>query len=45
MRMIEGELDLSGHDYRARLIDAGLIASAGHGLVNFTIPGLRSYLR
>lgn len=32
-------------NYRARLIDAGLIESAGHGLVNFAIPGLRDYLR
>jgi len=32
-------------NYRARLIDAGLIESAGHGLVSFAIPGLRNYLR
>jgi hypothetical protein len=32
-------------NYRARLIDAGLIHSAGHGLVDFAIPGLRDHLR
>lgn len=32
-------------NYRSRLIDAGLIESAGHGLVDFAIPGLRNYLR
>lgn len=32
-------------NYRARLIDAGLIESVGHGLINFAIPGLRNYLR
>lgn len=32
-------------NYRARLIDAGLIESTGHGLVDFAIPGLREYLR
>lgn len=32
-------------NYRARLIDAGLIESAGHGLVDFAIPGLREHLR
>ncbi len=29
---------------RARLIDAGIIESAGHGVVRFAIPGLREYL-
>lgn len=32
-------------NYRARLIDAGLIESTGHGLVDFAIPGLREHLR
>lgn len=31
-------------NYRARLIDAGLIQPAGHGLVEFAIPGLRDHL-
>jgi hypothetical protein len=31
--------------YRARLIDAGIIETAGHGLVAFTVPYLRDYLR
>jgi len=30
--------------YRIRLIDAGLIESAGYGLVCFAIPGLREHL-
>lgn len=32
-------------NYRARLIDAGLIESVGHGLVDFAIPGFREHLR
>lgn len=32
-------------NYRARLIDAGLIEPAGYGLVDFAIPGLREHLR
>lgn len=31
-------------NYRARLIDAGLIQPAGHGIVEFAIPGLREHL-
>ncbi|WP_417564204.1 ATP-binding protein [Microbacterium sp.] len=31
--------------YRARLIDAGIIEPAGHGLVTFTVPYLRDYLQ
>jgi hypothetical protein len=31
-------------NYRTRLIDAGLIEPAGHGVVDFAIPGLREYL-
>jgi hypothetical protein len=31
--------------YRARLIEAGVIESAGHGRVTFTVPYLRDYLR
>ncbi len=31
-------------NYRTRLIDAGLIESAGYGIVDFAIPGLREYL-
>lgn len=32
-------------NYRARLIDAGLIQPAGRGRVDFAIPGLREHLR
>lgn len=32
-------------NYRARLIAAGLIQPAGHGRVDFAIPGLREHLR
>lgn len=32
-------------NYRARLISAGLVQSAGFGLVDFTVPGLREHLR
>ncbi|MET4061874.1 sugar phosphate isomerase/epimerase [Arthrobacter sp. UYP6] len=32
-------------NYRSRLLAAGLIESAGHGKVDFAIPGLRQYLR
>ncbi|WP_245827880.1 hypothetical protein [Sinomonas mesophila] len=32
-------------NYRARLIEAGLIEQAGYGRVDFAIPGLREYLR
>ncbi|WP_254910487.1 ATP-binding protein [Gulosibacter sp. 10] len=32
-------------NYRARLIDAGLVQPAGHGLLEFAIPGLREHLR
>lgn len=32
-------------NYRTRLLDAGLIEPAGHGNVDFAIPGLRQYLR
>ena len=31
--------------YRTRLLAAGLVESAGHGKVDFAIPGLRQYLR
>ena len=31
--------------YRARLIDEGMIEPAGHGLVRFTAPLLREYIR
>jgi hypothetical protein len=31
--------------YRTRLLDAGLVESAGHGKLDFAIPGLRQYLR
>ena len=31
--------------YRARLIDAGIIQPAGYGLVTFTVPYLREYLQ
>ncbi|WP_427006749.1 hypothetical protein [Pseudarthrobacter sp. H2] len=31
--------------YRTRLLAAGIIESAGHGKVDFAIPGLRQYLR
>jgi hypothetical protein len=32
-------------NYRARLIDAGLIESVGRGLLDFAIPGLREHMR
>ncbi|MDO4897719.1 MAG: AAA family ATPase, partial [Rothia sp. (in: high G+C Gram-positive bacteria)] len=32
-------------NYRARLLDAGLIVASGHGKVDFALPGLRQYLR
>jgi Mn-dependent DtxR family transcriptional regulator len=32
-------------NYRARLLAAGLIEPAGHGKVDFAIPGLRRSLR
>lgn len=32
-------------NYRARLLDAGLIQSAGYGKLDFAIPGLREHLR
>lgn len=32
-------------NYRARMISAGLVQSAGYGLVDFTMPWLREYLR
>lgn len=32
-------------NYRARLIEAGLIEAAGRGAVKFSIPGLREHLR
>lgn len=31
--------------YRRRLIDAGVIEAAGHGMVRFAVPYLRGYLR
>jgi hypothetical protein len=31
--------------YRLRLIDAEVISEAGHGLVTYTLPGLRDFLR
>lgn len=33
------------NNYRARLIDAGLIQPAGRGLLEFALPGLREHLR
>lgn len=32
-------------NYRARLIDAGLIEVTGHGLVDFAVPHLRQFVR
>ncbi|MCI9887968.1 ATP-binding protein [Micrococcales bacterium 31B] len=32
-------------NYRARMIDAGLIEPAGHGRVQFAVPGVREHLR
>ena len=32
-------------NYRARLIEAGLIETAGRGEVTYSIPGLREHLR
>ncbi|WPF66333.1 MULTISPECIES: hypothetical protein [unclassified Corynebacterium] len=31
--------------YRQRLLEAGVIRPAGTGLIEFTLPGLREYLR
>ena len=31
--------------YRSRLLEAGVIAAVGHGLVDFALPYLRDYLR
>lgn len=42
------EMGLSVHDLsvpRARLIDKGLIQAAGHGLLEFTIPGFAEFVR
>ena len=43
-RRMGAKLTLAAN-YRARLIDAGLIESVRHGEVKFSIPGLREYLR
>lgn len=43
-RRMQAKLTLAAN-YRARLIDAGLIESAGNGEVRFSIPGLREYLQ
>lgn len=32
-------------NYRSRLIEAGLIETAGRGEVTYSIPGLREHLR
>ncbi|WP_449407559.1 hypothetical protein [Microbacterium maritypicum] len=32
-------------NYRARLIDAGLVQPAGRGRLDFALPGLREHLR
>ncbi|KRE76732.1 hypothetical protein ASG79_17540 [Arthrobacter sp. Soil761] len=32
-------------NYRSRLLAAGLVEPAGHGKIDFAIPGLRQYLR
>lgn len=34
-----------GNVYRQRLIDAGVIQSVGHGLVDFVTPGMNEYVR
>mgnify|MGYP002737504354 CR=1 FL=1 len=34
-----------GNVYRQRLIDAGVIQSVGHGLVDFVTPGMDEYVR
>lgn len=31
--------------YRSRLLQAGIVVSVGHGLVDFALPALRGYLR
>lgn len=38
-------MPLGVSQYRLRLIDAEMIAEAGHGLVAYTLPGLGDYLR
>lgn len=40
-----GDTSSTVGNYRSRLIDAGLIHSAGFGLVDFSLPGLRDHLR
>lgn len=45
---VAGRLGIDGNNanqYRRRLIAAELIEPAGHGLVRFTLPHLRDYLR
>lgn len=41
-RRVQAKLTLTAN-YRARLIDAGLIESSGHGEVRFSTPGLPEY--
>lgn len=43
-RRLENKKNTIGN-YRARLIDAGLIQPAGRGRLDFAIPGLREHLR
>jgi hypothetical protein len=43
-RRIKAKTNLVAN-YRSRLLAAGLIEAAGHGKVDFAIPGLRQHLR
>ena len=48
MRDLQQRLDVDGNyanQYRARLVTAEIVRSAGHGAVDFAMPYLREYLR
>lgn len=48
MREIAGRMNQSpdyAQKYRRRLVDAGVIAAAGHGFVTFAVPYMREYLQ
>lgn len=42
---ILGRESRSLSDVRTRLIDRGIVESAGRGMLRFTIPGFADYLR
>lgn len=48
MKDVAERMDVNANyasQYRLRLIAAGMISSAGHGRVDFALPGLRDWLR